>query len=339
MNTKISIAVTGVGGGVGQSIIKSLIGTNYNVVALDGEVLATGLFASPKAYIIPYANHQDYIPTLFKICKEENCKFLFPGLDAELPILAQHKQSFLEIGTTIIVSDAKVIETADNKLSTYQFLSSLGFPTPQTMVLSDYISTGQGVPFPMIIKPKTGGARSKDVFLVKNQGDLQQLIMLKNLELNQYVAQEYIQGEEYTCGSINFDGVCYGVIVMKRTLRDGDTYKCFTEINPTIEQLLFKVYQHLVPFGACNIQLRMRDGIPYIFEINARCSGTTAARALAGFNEPKMIIDYLLKGELPSFSIKPTAIVRYWKELVIQQENIQILETEQKLINHSPKTL
>ena len=32
------IAVTGVGGGVGQSIIKSLSNTDFELIALDGEV-------------------------------------------------------------------------------------------------------------------------------------------------------------------------------------------------------------------------------------------------------------------------------------------------------------
>ena len=50
-----NIAVTGVGGGVGQSILKSLENSGYNVIALDGEVLAAGLYASSKSYLIPYA--------------------------------------------------------------------------------------------------------------------------------------------------------------------------------------------------------------------------------------------------------------------------------------------
>ena len=46
----------------------------------------------------------------------------------------------------------------------------------------------------------------------------------------------------------------------------------------------------LKPFCPCNVQLGLRKDTPYIFVFNAGCSGTIAMRALAGFNEPKMIL-------------------------------------------------
>ena len=46
-----------------------------------------------------------------------------------------------------------------------------------------------------------------------------------------------------------------------------------------------------------NVQLRVIDGKVYIFEINPRFSGTTAFRALAGFNEPDIMIPHHLLGE------------------------------------------
>lgn len=51
----MTILVTGVGGGVGQSIIKSLQDTFYPIIGADGEILATGLYAVKKGHIIPYA--------------------------------------------------------------------------------------------------------------------------------------------------------------------------------------------------------------------------------------------------------------------------------------------
>ncbi|MGZ4848631.1 MAG: ATP-grasp domain-containing protein, partial [Halobacteriota archaeon] len=90
-----------------------------------------------------------------------------------------------------------------------------------------------------------------------------------------------------------------------------------------LEEFVKSVITVLKPFGACNIQLRVRNGVPYIFEINARCSGTTAARTLAGFNEPKMICDFISKGiKDPTFSIREIAILRYWNELVVSCDAI-----------------
>jgi carbamoyl-phosphate synthase large subunit len=71
--------------------------------------------------------------------------------------------------------------------------------------------------------------------------------------------------------------------------------------------------------------LRVRDSVPYIFEINARCSGTTYCRTLAGFNEPLMIADYLVHGRQPAFEICEITVLRYWKELVVRNDRIEML--------------
>jgi carbamoyl-phosphate synthase large subunit len=89
-----------------------------------------------------------------------------------------------------------------------------------------------------------------------------------------------------------------------------------------------EIIEALGPFGACNIQLRVRDGRPLVFEINARCSGTTAARALAGFNEPRMIADYVLQNIKATYEIREISILRYWQEMVVSNERVdQLRET------------
>jgi carbamoyl-phosphate synthase large subunit len=314
------IAITGIGGGVGQSIIKSLYDTDYNVIGLNGEPLAAGIYALPKAYLVPYFNKPNYISELLAICEKEEIDLLFPGLDAELMPLSLHVSDFKKIGTTLVVSTPDVITISDDKQQTYNSLTKIGVNVPFTCSLEDYVFEEKALP--LIVKQKVGGARSKNVFVVKTKTDWAAIIKQIGNEKNDFIVQEYIEGDEYTCGSINLDGTCKGVIVMRRILRDGDTHKCFSVKNPIIEQTVRKVVEAIKPFGACNIQLRMKGDVPYIFEINARCSGTTAARTLCGFNEPKMIADYLLKGIEPTFDIQEKTILRYWKELVVENDSV-----------------
>jgi carbamoyl-phosphate synthase large subunit len=326
------IAITGTGGGVGQSILKSLYNTEYEIVALDGELLGTGLFAAPVSYLVPFANKPEYISTLVNICKKENISLLFPGLDAELAPLSLNRESFKAIGTTVVVSSPEVIEISDNKQFMYDRLKYIGIDLPFTTPLKEI--SNERIKFPIIVKQMVGGKRSQNVFLVKNSEEWNEVIVKIGADYNNFIAQEYIEGDEYTCGSINLDNCCKGVIVMRRILRDGDTYKCFTEINAVIEKFVRKVVETIKPFGACNLQLRMKEGRPYIIEINARCSGTTAARTLCGFNEPKMIADYLLKGIEPSFNIKQQAVLRYWKELVVSNDTIEVMKKD-RMLNQS----
>lgn len=332
---KIRIAVSGVGGGVGQSIIKALYDSDYEVIALDGEALGAGLYAADKSYIIPYASDPLYIDRTLEICKKEGCKLFIPGLDAELPILSKSKSRFSDADIYAVVSSPEVVELSDNKLLTYTTLKQHGILVPQTVDMLFYGQKNLTLPsFPFILKKREGGARSQDVYYIDRQEKLDNLVNT-GVDVTLFVAQEYIEGDEYTCGSVNFDGNCYGVIVMRRILRDGDTYKCFSVRNEMIESLVRKVMSTIKPFGACNVQLRLKDNKPYVFEINARCSGTTAARALCGFNEPRMIADYLCLNKKPAYAIKEQTILRYWKELVVTNKAVVDIKQKGMLTNNT----
>jgi carbamoyl-phosphate synthase large subunit len=325
--------ITGVGGGVGQSILKCLQDTPYRLIGVDSEPLGTGLYTAAKAYQVPYASHPTYIDRMVSICKKEKCNLVFPGQDAELPVLSHYSQRFTEEGITLVVSKEDVVQIADDKLLTYQFLSRHGFDVPQTLPLTEDVLNN--LLFPFIIKPQKGGARSRGVFIIKDENEFRWRASI--VEANNYVAQEYISGDEYTCGSINFDGCCHGTIVMRRILRDGDTYKAFVVKNPVIESYVKAVAEKIKPFGACNFQLRLKEGKPHIFEINARCSGTTYSRALAGFNEPLMIAEYLIDQKQPVYDIREISIFRYWKELVVENSRIEIMQKSGTLSGNGSK--
>lgn len=332
-----TIAITGVGGGVGQSILKSLHNSGYNSIALDGEVLAAGLYTTSKSFIIPYSSKPEFIPALLQICEKEKVSLLFPGLDAELMPLSLHAEQFKAIGTTVVVSAPEVITISDDKQVTYDKLTAFGINVPFTTGLTGFVPEENN--FPLIIKQKVGGARSKNIYLTRNKAEWHAALEKIGNETADYIVMEYIEGDEYTCGSINLNGQCKGVIVMRRILRDGDTHKCFSEKNPVIEATVRKITEAIKPFGACNIQLRMKDGIPYVFEINARCSGTTASRTLCGFNEPKMIADFLLQDIEPAYEIQEKTILRYWKELVVENEEVAEIKATLQLSQSNPHSL
>ena len=309
----MNVAVTAVGGGVGQSIIKALQRTTYSVVGINSEALGAGLYATSKSYLGFNANDPKFISRLQEICSKENCKILFPGLDVELAPLSKNIDEFKASGILPIVSDPTVIDICGDKMETNLFLKKNGFPYPKTYLLENY--NGE-LDFPFILKPRKGGHRSIGLFRANNEQEFEEI--LASIEPSKYIVQEYIEGDEFTCGTINFDGECKGVVLMKRELRNGDTIQAFVVRNNKLATFVRNVVDKLGPFGACNVQLRIKNQVPYIFEFNARCSGTTACRALAGFNEPKMVCDYVLRNiKTPKFAIREIAILRYWKELVI----------------------
>lgn len=328
---RVRIGITGVGGGVGQSILKALYDSDFDLLGMDSEYLATGLYAAQQARLIPYASAPNYLSTLLEICKTDNIQVLFPGLDAELQIFSAHTLDFKEIGTTVVVSKPDVIRACDDKLLTYQILTQNGLACPLTMELNILLSAPDQLLYPIIVKQRKGGARSANVFRIDSAADLNRLVSSSTFRTTDYIAQEYLSGPEFTCGTVNLDGRCMGCIVMKRILRDGDTYKAFVVKDQTIEEAVLRAVNTLKPFGACNVQLRVVNDVPYIFEINARCSGTTAARALCGFNEPAAITEYLVSGKEPRFDIRELSVLRYWQELPVENSRIDELSNARRI--------
>ena len=256
---------------------------------------------------------------LLEIAAGENARFLFAGLDMELPLFARAADRFRRAGVTPIVSSTEVVDLADDKLETARFLRRHGFPALHTIDLAE--GDPRELAFPFVLKPRRGGSRSQGVFVVASEEEFR--YRLQHLDVTNTVAQEHIDGEEYTCGTITFEGRCHGAIVMWRTLRDGDTHKAFVVRDAGIESLVRRAAEALNPFGPCNFQLRVRDGKPYIFDINPRCSGTTYCRTLAGFNEPLMTLLWLEHGVPPTFEIRPISVFRYWKELAVESPKVE----------------
>jgi carbamoyl-phosphate synthase large subunit len=313
-----TVLVTGAGGGVGQSILKCLQDSRYRVVALDSDPHAAGLYAAARGRVVPRATEPHYVEALKEVAREEGAVLLFPGLDPELKPLAEARAEFDAIGVTVVVSDPAVVSTADDKLATSVLLSAAGLPAPRTERLT--AGTDPGLEPPYIHKPQKGGSGSQGVHVVRSQQDAG--ADLEAREHAGYVVQEYLDGPEYTCGTVSIGGDLVGPIVMRRVLRTGDTYKAFVVRDARIEATVQAAARALHPFGACNFQLRLVDGDAYIFEINARCSGTTGARALAGFNEPRMIADWITLGTRPTPSITEVGILRYWDELLVPLDRI-----------------
>lgn len=68
-------------------------------------------------------------------------------------------------------------------------------------------------------------------------------------------------------------------------IEGGLTGSGIVEVIPEIEQLLNAVAMYLDLQGCINVQLRMRAGVPYVFEINPRFSSTVRFRHKLGFSD------------------------------------------------------
>lgn len=317
----IRVLVTGAGGGVGQGIIKSLrliTDLDIYIVTADMSELASGLYGGDYSYLVPAASHKLYFAKIRQICIVHAIDFYFPGTDVELINCANHANEFkTDLGVNIIISPLSVITIADDKLKTVEFLQEHHLSYPITL-LPHEVEWSQAQ-FPLIIKPRVG-CRSIGVHLVYNLNQAKMAID----SLQSPIVQEHIEGYEYTCTIAICQGVVSDVLCLRRELRSGDTFRAFPEHSLVIEDYVREIAIRLGISGSCNFQLRVSEaGVPKLFEINSRFSGTTPFCAHLGFNP----VEFCLKAQLglpyQSHIDYNKVVLRHWTEIVLNKQTLE----------------
>ncbi len=321
------VLVTGAGALLGQGIIKSLrtANTKYHIIAVDPDPRAVGLYWANKAYLVPLASESGYLDRICQIIKKERPDAVLIGTDVELIIFADNKSEIESAyDTHVIVSAPDIIRIADDKWLTYQFLLSNGFPYPRSALPEDISDLLRECDFPLVVKPRTG-ARSVDVHRVRND---QELNLALSLVYDPIIQEDVATPEqEYTSGIIIVRGSVRAIVTMRRDLKDGNTYRAYVEPDTSFDALLSKIAEKLGGLGPLNFQFRPDGGVPKIFEINARFSGTTPLRAYAGFNEVDYIVRHFVLGEeIPGPQLRPLMILRYWNEILTDVEQVSTLK-------------
>lgn len=325
MINRINIVVTGIGSLIGQAVIKSIqrsdLKDKINIIGFDYFKDTVGSFWIDEKYILPdilnpVVTHKEWLDVIVKIIIDRDIKMLFVGVDFELPIFAKHKEDIeKQTGAIIMVSSTEVVEIADDKYLTYQFLKKNGLLYPESYLPEelDY----DALKYPVIVKPRKG-ARSVGVYKVK---DIDHLLRVLD-KADAPVIQECVGNDvdEFTCGTIYLNGELKKIIVLRRSLKEGNTFISHyrNDFPETITTYLKDVIEKLKPFGACNFQLRLdANGQPKIFEINSRHSGTTYIRSLFGYKEIEYIINLLLFNKEIEFELREGTVVRYYDEFFV----------------------
>jgi carbamoyl-phosphate synthase large subunit len=321
----IKALVTGVGGGIGQGVMKSLRlikDLDIEILAADMSPKAAGLYFADRAYRVPGVQEPNYLQEILRILNEENADYYFPGTDIELPLCAENKALIeRESPANVHISPVSAIQIANDKLETYRFLKQHGFPAPATWDVKD-IRCMEDLPRPIIAKPRIG-FRSIGVRLVEHLEDLREIIAHQK----DYILQEVAgpDDQEYTCTVVAIGDECSDPVALKRTLRAGDTYRAVPVDRPEIMALLPQVARKLGVNGSCNFQLRIKDGVPLIFEINCRFSGTTPFLAQIGCNPVEYYIKKKMNLHCDWKPFEDVSILRYWAEAVVDNRFLREL--------------
>jgi len=338
---KKSVLIAGIGGAsLGTEIFKSLRHSgNYNIFGADISPYAYGLYQAGfvRTYVV---DRKEYIPNMLDICKKEKIDAIIPGGEEPLLLLCNHKDLFDKECILLAINSKEVINLCIDKIKTFDYLKRQGIPVRMTKLI-DNIDELNSFNYPCVIKPSTGSGGSVFAYLAEDAEEALLYIPYLKKRGIKAVAQEYIPNfeGEYTVGVLSLPtGKIVGSIALKRLFSSKLSYLIkyddrilssgysqgliddFKNVRKQAEDIALKINSR----GPLNIQGRLKDGIFYPFELNARFSASTYLRTLAGFNEVDIFLHFLLehKYTVPE-NIKYGYYFRSLEEKYISREEIK----------------
>lgn len=321
---QVTIAVTGVGSALGQSIVRAALASKcrYRVIGMDVTDEDRAIFPTLHYRKSTHIRSPQYQADLEKILIEDQVDLVFLGSEEEMMgVSCFCAQIEKRTGVRFALSEERALRIGMDKLLTSEFLREAGLPYPRTKALQgDWKEINEFVKqigYPCIVKAR----RSGQPLIVRNDEDLAyHFHRYGNGVLQEFLGEEGTQ--EYTVGL--FYTKEYGVIdtyCMARLLRYGLTWRGRYEKNNEVEEMCRRAVESLEPCGSINAQLRFHHGLPVIHELNMRCSSTTVFRALSGWNEIDMAADYFIHQRKPKVpEVRPGFAIRYFQETWLPNE-------------------
>ena len=325
------VAVTGVGSNIGQGVVKALrlAYPEAYVVGTDAKPRSVGFFACDAGEVLPHSRLPEYGERVRELLERHAIDLLLIASHAETLPLSRLRGELEEgTGAKVVVSSTATVEAAIDKYRTVEVLAAAGCNAPCSTVSrerAELEAFAAAVGFPLIVKPR-GGQGSRGVSLVD---DLPSLVAAWQAEPEALV-QEHVGdlGQEYTAAAwTDRDGELKGVVTMRRELDAGTTVLAEFGAFPRVRREVERVVAALEPRGPINVQLRLAERGAVTFEVNPRFSGTTALRALAGWNDVAATVDsfhYGRPAELPA--VESGSVLRYYDEVFVGADELRTVE-------------
>jgi carbamoyl-phosphate synthase large subunit len=354
---KINALVTSVGGIVAQGIIKSLKFHNnysenkthdYTIYGTDIAYESSGLFRVDKFSLIGKPESEGYIESIINICNNNDIDIVFIGSDVELSKLSNNqKQIESNTHAKILTNPFDVIQRCRDKYKTYQFLKENNLNYIPSCLAEESEEFIKEYKFPLIVKPCEGFG-SKLFFIVNDGDDLTYAVSSIQRYGWRPLMQKYLgdDNKEFTTGvTINRNGLeTMSSIVIKKLLKHGQTYKAIIDDYPEIKKISEETAKKIGGIGAINIQLRVDvnddNDKAKIIEVNPRFSATCPLRAVAGINEPDIVVRNTLFGEnIKITGYRSLICLRYWNETYLDLERFSKIKTSNEKTKSLKSTL
>lgn len=336
---RVSVLITGIGSAsVGEQILKALRLSDLKLFIVGTDITSISYNKNnvDKFLVIPPVSDDSYGKIIREIIDTYNIRAIFPGSEVELRYFSNNMKDFSNI--YISINKRELIDLCLNKFDTYEKLSSFGIPVAKYNKINTIEDCKEVNYFPVVLKPNTNSGGSSHIYTAF---DMKELITFSDYMIKRkidIIAQEYIEydNNEYTIGvSSDKNGYVMGSIVLKRLINTALSINSKFKIDNTnviissgisqgefvhddnIKNQSEKIARILDSRGPINIQGRVINDRLLIVEINPRLSGTTALRAMVGYNEPANMISQNILHQDVNYGYSEKNVLRSISEKIL----------------------
>ena len=281
---KKRLLFTGGGGSASQSIFEQWADRYELFFADANEDHFPPSIPMDRRISIPFANEENFLISLGEVCESLRIDLLIPGVDEELIKLSSMHGA--PGWPKILLPETAFVSLMLDKKQCAEAICASGLTAPKTLPLID----GGEIGFPLIAKPKTGRG-SRGVVKLDRIEQISGYLELHGGSEDDYIAQELIVGDEYTClCAADRTGVLHAVVPVHAFEKRGVTIRAQTKINPAVVDYIKKFQSVFRPTGVYNIQCILTpDQRVFPFEVNPRISTTFVLGIAAGFDPVPMV--------------------------------------------------
>lgn len=276
-----------------QYFKKTLTGKG-TVIATDCSDLAPTIYEADKYYIVPRMTEPGYLDVILDICKNEKIDGVLSLIDPELSLLAENKEKFAAVGTTVIGSSYELCEMSLDKFEMYNWLTAHGYQCAKSYMDKDefFADLDNGTAkFPVFVKPARGSA-SISISKVTDRETVELLFAHED----GLMIQEFLDGQEI--GADVYIDMISGEVVSiftkkKIKMRAGETDKAVSFKDEKLFALIKKFVSEAGYSGQIDIDIFDVNGEYYISEVNPRFGGGYPHAFESGADHMKLIVNNL----------------------------------------------
>jgi carbamoyl-phosphate synthase large subunit len=267
--------------------------TTGEVIVTDVNPLSPAVHVADRAFRVPLSTDPGYLDEIHVICEMHGIGLIVPTIDNEVPLFAARRAEFEKAGIRVAVPTRRTAEVCVDKYATSRRLRMAGVAVAETWLPA---RLPEAPLFPLFIKPRDGRG-GVQAFPVRNAAELTFFLGY----VQNPVVQRYLDGPEFTLDLLcDFDGRPLSVVPRERVvIRSGVIDRGRTVNDPALISLALQCAKVFQFGGAVNIQCRVVQGVPTVFEINPRFAGGIPLTLAAGADFPGMLVDLALNRPVP----------------------------------------